>query len=279
MRWSPRRGQSDLEDRRGLGGRSALGAGATVVILLLSVAFKQDFFALIGASDGAPSGGSVAPAASSPAEDSVVQFVEFVVGDAQDTWSTALGPEYRRARVVLFRGGVQSGCGDADAAMGPFYCPADERVYLDLGFFDELSERFGAPGDFAQAYVLAHEVGHHIQHLLGTDAAVRDAGRRRPEQANGLSVALELQADCFAGIWASTAAQRDLLEIGDVEEGLGAASAVGDDRIQRMTRGQVDPDSFTHGSAADRSRWFKRGFDTGRVDACDTFEGGGLPRP
>jgi len=276
MLWSRRTGPSDVEDRRGLRGRPGLqlGLGGTVVLLILSVVFKQDFFSLLGGDDALSPGGSVATAATSPEEDRLAEFVEFVVGDAQDTWTALLGADYRRARLVLFRGAVQSGCGNADAAMGPFYCPADERVYIDLGFFDELSNRFGAPGDFAQAYVLAHEVGHHVQHLLGTDLAVRQAIQQRPDRAGSLSVAVELQADCMAGIWAHSTAKRDLLEGGDIEEGLQAASAVGDDRIQEMTTGEVNPDSFTHGSAADRSRWFRRGFDTGRLDACDTFAGG-----
>lgn len=276
MLWSRRTGASDVEDRRGLRGRPGLklGFGGTIVLLILSVVFKQDFFSLLGGGDALSPGGSVAPAATEPEEERLAEFVEFVVGDAQDTWTALLGADYRRARLVLFRDAVQSGCGNADAAMGPFYCPADERVYIDLGFFDELRNRFGAPGDFAQAYVLAHEVGHHVQHLLGTDLAVRQAIRQRPDRAGSLSVAVELQADCMAGIWAHGTARRDLLEGGDIEEALQAASAVGDDRIQEMTTGEVNPDSFTHGSAADRSRWFRRGFDTGRLDACDTFAGG-----
>jgi predicted metalloprotease len=155
--------------------------------------------------------------------------------------------------------------------MGPFYCPLDERVYIDLGFYDELRNRFGAPGDFAQAYVLAHELGHHVQHLLGTDAKVREAQEQNPDIANQLSVRLELQADCYAGVWGHSTAQRDILERGDVEEGLGAAAAVGDDRIQRQTAGHVNVDSFTHGSSEQRETWFKRGFESGQVDACDTF--------
>jgi predicted metalloprotease len=244
-----------------------------VVVLLLSVVFKQDFFSLLGGGGAMLPAGGDTPVATSPEEDSLAQFVDFVVGDAQDVWARLLGPDYRRARLVLFRGAVQSGCGNAQAAMGPFYCPADERVYIDLGFYDELQTRFGAPGDFAQAYVIAHEVGHHVQNLLGTESAMRRAVQQRPDRASALSVALELQADCFAGVWGHSTAQRDLLERGDVDEGLGAAAAVGDDRIQERTTGEVHPESFTHGSAADRTRWFRRGLDTGQPNACDTFAG------
>jgi hypothetical protein len=272
MRWTRRTGPSDVEDRRGLGARPGikLGLGGMVVVLILSVVFKRDFFSLLGGGAALPASGD-APAATTPAEDSLAQFVEFVVGDAQDVWTQLLGPDYRRARLVLFRGAVESGCGYAQAAMGPFYCPADERVYIDLGFYDELRTRFGAPGDFAQAYVIAHEVGHHVQYLLGIEGEMRRASQQRPDRANSLSVALELQADCFAGVWGHSTAQRDILQRGDVEEGLGAAAAVGDDRIQQQTTGEIRPDAFTHGSAADRARWFRRGLETGRPDACDTF--------
>jgi hypothetical protein len=272
MRWTRRTGPSDVEDRRGLGARPGikLGLGGMVVVLILSVVFKRDFFSLLGGGAALPASGD-APAATSPAEDTLAQFVEFVVGDAQDVWTQLLGPDYRRARLVLFRGAVESGCGYAQAAMGPFYCPADERVYIDLGFYDELRTRFGAPGDFAQAYVIAHEVGHHVQYLLGIEGEMRRASQQRPDRANSLSVALELQADCFAGVWGHSTTQRDILHRGDVEEGLGAAAAVGDDRIQQQTTGEIRPDAFTHGSAADRARWFRRGLETGRPDACDTF--------
>lgn len=276
MRWTRRTGPSDVEDRRGLGGRPGvrLGLGGVVVLLLLSAVFKQDFFSLLGGGGAALPAGSAGPVTAGPEETRLAAFVEFVVGDAQDVWTQLLGPDYRRARLVLFRGAVQSGCGNADAAMGPFYCPADERVYIDLGFYDELQRRFGAPGDFAQAYVIAHEVGHHVQRLLGIEGEMRQASRQRPDRANQLSVALELQADCLAGVWAYSTGQRGLLERGDVEEGLQAAAAVGDDRIQQRTTGQVRPESFTHGAAADRVRWFRRGLETGRLNACDSFAGG-----
>jgi len=274
MRWTRRTAPSDLEDRRGLGGRGPglkLGLGGMIVVLLLSVVFKQDFFSLLGGGQGLLPSGEGPPAAISAEEETLTRFVEFVVGDVQDVWTQLLGTDYRRAPLVLFRGAVQSGCGYAQAAMGPFYCPADERVYIDLAFYDELRTRFGAPGDFAQAYVIAHEIGHHVQHLLGIEEAMRRASREQPGRANALSVALELQADCFAGVWGYSTSQRNFLEGGDVEEGLGAAAAVGDDRIQQQATGEVNPDSFTHGSAADRARWFRRGLESGQVNACDTF--------
>jgi predicted metalloprotease len=194
--------------------------------------------------------------------------------DAQKVWGAELarrGVEYPPARLVLFWDGTRSGCGDAPAAMGPFYCPLDTRVYIDLGFYRELARRFGAPGDFAQAYVIAHEVGHHVQRVLGIERKVRAAQEQDPTARNALSVRMELQADCLAGVWARAAQERRLLDPGDVDEALQAASAVGDDRIQRATRGEVHPESFTHGSAAERSRWFRRGLDGGGIDACDTF--------
>jgi len=274
MRWTRRTGPSDVEDRRGLSGRRglSLGIGGTIVVLILSFVFKQDFFALLGGGAALPAG-SEAPVAASAEEESLAVFVEFVVGDAQDVWTQLLGADYRRARLVLFRGAVQSGCGHAEAAMGPFYCPADERVYIDLGFYDDLHTRFGAPGDFAQAYVIAHEIGHHVQYLLGIERSMREATRQQPGRANALSVALELQADCFAGVWGYSTNQRAILQSGDVEEGLGAAAAVGDDRIQQRTTGEVRPESFTHGSAAERTRWFRRGLESGQPNACDTFAG------
>ena len=204
----------------------------------------------------------------------MVQFVSFVLDDAQQTWTATFqqnGQTYRPATMVLFRDGTQSACGVGQAAMGPFYCPLDEKVYLDLSFFSELDRRFGAPGDFAQAYVIAHELGHHVQHLLGTDTRVRELQQQNPGAANQLSVRLELQADCYAGVWGHSAAQRGKLETGDVEEGLGAASAIGDDRIQRQTTGHVNVDSFTHGSAQQRMEWFNRGLQSGNPSACNTL--------
>ncbi len=209
-----------------------------------------------------------------PEEDERAQFVTFVLNDTQDTWTKLLadrGKQYERATLVLFRDATQTACGVGQAAAGPFYCPGDNRVYIDLGFYDELRDRFGAAGDFAQAYVIAHELGHHVQRLLGTEAQVRRAQQQRPDMVNDLSIRMELQADCYAGVWANSAQQRDKLDPGDVEEGLNAASAVGDDRIQASSGEGVHPEGFTHGSAAQRANWFKRGFQSGRPEDCDTF--------
>ncbi len=269
---------------RGGGARRGgqLGCGGIIVLLLLSVIFKQDFFSLLGAAGGGVASTSTqAPAPQAPAgvdpEKEQVEFVSFVLDHAQAYWQQQLpqhGTQYRDAKLVLFRDAVQSACGFAQSATGPFYCPGDEKVYIDLGFYADLARRFGAPGDFAQAYVLAHEVGHHVQTVLGISGQVRQAQRSRPRDANQLSVAMELQADCLAGAWAKSAARDNLLEPGDIEEGLGAAAAVGDDRIQKMSgRGYVNPETFTHGSSAQRQEWFTRGFQTGDPDACDTFGG------
>jgi len=209
-----------------------------------------------------------------PAEQREVQFVSFVLDDAQNTWKQVLpkyGAQYRDAKLVLFRDVVQPGCGTAESATGPFYCPADQKVYIDLGFYDELKQRYGASGDFAQAYVLTHEIGHHVQNLLGLDSKVRQLQRARPDLANQLSVRLELQADCLAGVWGHSTDQRNILEAGDVEKAMTAASAIGDDRLQRMAGRGVNPDSFTHGSSADRVKWFQTGFTSGDVAACNTF--------
>jgi predicted metalloprotease len=208
----------------------------------------------------------------------MVQFVSFVLDDVQSTWTKILPEQadttYHHAKLVLFRNEINSGCGGAEAATGPFYCPQDEKVYIDLGFFDELSQRFGAPGQFAQAYVLAHELGHHVQKLLGIEQRVSDMEQNNSQQANPLSVKLELQADCFAGIWAHTTQQRGLLEKGDVESALGAAAAVGDDRLQRETTGRVNPESFTHGTSEQRMHWFSAGLNSGEISACNTFGSG-----
>ncbi len=278
MRWSPGHRSANVEDRRGGGGRfirgaGGMGAGTLVILLILSLIFKRDFFSLVGAGgvETAPETAAGPPAETTPEEERLVSFVSFVLDDAQNVWQQQLGSSYRPAKLVLFRDAVQSACGFAEAATGPFYCPGDEKVYIDLGFYEELQERFGAPGDFAQAYVLAHEIGHHVQNLLGTEAEVRRTRETRADLANEMSVRLELQADCYAGVWAHSTAQRNLLEQGDVEEGLGAAAAVGDDRLQRMGGGRVVPESFTHGSSEQRQQWFRRGLEAGRPDACDTF--------
>jgi predicted metalloprotease len=278
MRWTPGHQSANVEDRRAGGrfirGAGGMGIGTFVILLVLSLIFKRDLFQLVGAGGVVP-GGEVAegpPAETTPEEERLKSFVSFVLDDAQQTWTEALpryGAQYRPAKLVLFRDAIQSACGFAESATGPFYCPADEKVYIDLGFYQELRDRFGAPGDFAQAYVLAHEIGHHVQNLLGTEAQVRRGRSSRPDLANQLSVRLELQADCYAGVWAHAA--RDSLEQGDVEEGLNAAAAVGDDRIQRMGGGAVAPEAFTHGSSAQRVQWFRTGMEAGRPDACDTF--------
>ncbi|MFL5498369.1 MAG: neutral zinc metallopeptidase [Gemmatimonadaceae bacterium] len=278
MRWTPGGRSPNIEDRRALGGGigRGLGVGGTVVVLALSLLFGRNLFNDLGVEPGVGAVGAGAPttAADSIAEDSLVQFMSFVLDDVQRTWNKTLpnyGTSFHPARLVLFRNSTNSGCGAAQSAMGPFYCPLDERVYLDLGFFQELRDRFRASGDFAQAYVLAHELGHHVQHLLGTDARVRQLQESNPGEANQLSVRLELQADCYAGVWAHSTEQRQLLQQGDVDEGLNAASAVGDDRIQQQATGRINVDSFTHGSAAQRAASFKRGFDSGDPRNCNTL--------
>jgi hypothetical protein len=276
MRWIPGNRSNNIEDRRGMSIGRGVGIGGTLIALVLSLIFGTDIFTPTTENSGevAPSANS-APVSSSPREEKLVDFVSFVLDSAQSTWSRILpqqgGARYRDAKLVLFRDAVESACGYAETVTGPFYCPNDEKVYVDLGFFDELSRRFGAPGDFAEAYVLAHELGHHVQKLLGIEGQVRSAMERGGARANKLSVALELQADCFAGVFGHEARQENLLDPGDVEEGLRAAAAVGDDRIQKMTTGRVSPESFTHGSSAQRAAWFKRGFASGRLDDCDTF--------
>jgi predicted metalloprotease len=279
MKWTPGGRSSNLEDRRSGGGMGAgLGIGGTVVVLALSLIFGRNLFSDLGVQPAVGTGGGQMTAADSAREEPEVQFVSYVLDDVQNTWAKVL-PQYKTqfhpARLVLFRNSTESACGVAQSAMGPFYCPQDEKVYIDLGFYDELKKRFGAAGDFAQAYVLAHELGHHIQHLLGIDEQVRAQQESNPDQANQLSVKLELQADCFAGVWAHSTEQRNLLDQGDVQEAMNAASAVGDDRIQQSTTGRINVDSFTHGSSAQRSSWFKRGFDSGDPNACDTFGSSG----
>ena len=273
----------NVEDRRGQGGRRLGGGGkigiGTIVIALIAMYFGIDPSVVLNTSE------MVAPPAiestqsgqpRSPAEDEMARFVSMVLADTEDTWGPifkAGGAQYREPGMVLYTGATRSGCGVGQAEMGPFYCPADGKVYLDLAFFDELGQRYGAQGDFAQAYVIAHEVGHHVQNLLGISDKVQQARQRVSErEANLLSVRLELQADCLSGVWANHAHRsRQVLEAGDVEEGLAAASAVGDDRMQKQARGFAVPDSFTHGSAAQRVRWFRQGLESGELRACDTF--------
>jgi predicted metalloprotease len=281
--------RSNVEDRRGsglggvpMGGRGVrLGLGGTVVVLALSLFLGRDLFADLGAAPAGVGVGSPAPSAPTAqverrqaAERQLEATAVAAFNDAQRTWSQLLARRqggYPDAKLVLFWDQTRSGCGQAGAEMGPFYCPADEKVYIDLGFYRELATRFGAPGEFAQAYVIAHEVGHHLQNVLGIEPRVRAAQRRDPAARNSLSVKMELQADCLAGVWARSAQSRQLLDPGDLEAGLRAAAAVGDDRLQKAATGRVSPESFTHGSSAQRSHWFRKGFETGRLEACDTF--------
>jgi hypothetical protein len=269
----------DVEDRRGQGGGGLrggpVGIGVVLVLLVLSLLTGRNFLALVdpNAIEGDDQTTSSGPVASSPEEDRLAQFVSFVLNDVQQTWARLLSNEYRKAKLVLFRDATRTACGVGQTASGPFYCPGDEKVYIDLGFYDELKQRFGASGDFAQAYVIAHELGHHIQHLRGIEGQVRQLQEARPAAANALSVRLELQADCYAGIWGHSTAERKILEAGDVEEALHAAASIGDDRIQRMSGRGVQPETFTHGSSAQRVEWFKRGFESGDLNACDTFSG------
>ena len=284
MRWTPGGRSRDLEDRRAeTGGRmlrrgAPIGIGGLLLLLALSMLTGTDFLSLIGGpgqvmvpEQGAQPGR--APTEPSPEEERLVEFVSFVLDDNQKTWGALLPGRYQHAKLVLFRDAVPSACGFAEAATGPFYCPGDQKVYIDLGFYDELRSRFGAPGEFAQAYVLAHEIGHHVQNLLGIDRQVRQLQQSRPRLANQLSVRMELQADCLAGIWAHHADRsRQILEQGDVEEALNAASQIGDDRMQMRGRGYVSPESFTHGSAQQRVSWFRRGLESGDLDHCNTFQ-------
>jgi len=285
MRWTSG-DRSNIEDARGRsgfgigGGAVPIGIGGFILLAFLSWVTGTNFLSLLSPStsdDSSVNVGRQAPVSSSPAEEREVDFVDAVMKDVQSTWTQIL-PRYQSTRVVLFRDGIDSACGMAESATGPFYCPEDQRVYLDLGFFQELSNRFGAPGDFARAYVIAHEVGHHVQRLTGIERQVRAAQENNPSSVNPLSVRLELQADCFAGVWGHAASQSGRaakgeveLETGDVEAGLRAAAAIGDDRLQRMTTGRVMPDRFTHGTSAQRVEWFRRGLTSGNPDACDTF--------
>ena len=276
MRWTPGGTSRNIEDRRGqrIGLGGGMGIGGGIIGLILALLFGGNI--LGDGSETVTAGGDV-PVDETAEERTAVQFVSFVLDDVQEQWAAILpryGDQYREAKLVLFRDATQSACGVGQSAMGPFYCPLDEKVYLDLGFFDELRRRFRAEGDFAQAYVIAHELGHHVQHILGVDARVRERQDQRPNEANELSVRLELQADCFAGVWGNATSQRGVLEGGDVEEALNAAAAIGDDRIQQQTTGRVQPESFTHGSSQDRVKWFRRGLESGNPETCDTFAGG-----
>jgi hypothetical protein len=279
------RRSTNIEDRRGvkLPGRAAGGGIGILVLIIIAVLLGADPVKLLNDityTEVDPTS-SYDRAPLSEEEKELADFVSVVLADTEDTWHelfTEHNGTYREPTLVLFSGAVDSACGYAQSAVGPFYCPADEKVYIDLSFYRDLKERFDAPGDFAQAYVIAHEVGHHVQNLLGISEQVRSAQRRVGEvDANRLSVMQELQADCFAGVWAHNADRaRDILEYGDVEEGLNAASSIGDDRLQMESRGRVTPDSFTHGSSKQRVAWFKRGLDSGDIESCNTFEAGDL---
>jgi uncharacterized protein len=282
MRWAGGRRSENIEDRRGMPmspmSRGIAGGGiGLVVLVLLALFFGIDPSVLVQGDPGVPAPPPVERPVQAPsADDPVRDFVSLVLGDTEDTWNDLfrrMNRKYQEPRLVLFSGAIESTCGFAQAAVGPFYCPLDQKLYLDTSFFRDLRDRFGAPGDFAQAYVIAHEVGHHVQTLLGiTEEVMSMRQRLGPAQGNALQVRMELQADCFAGVWARNAHEsRKVLEQGDIEEGLNAAAAIGDDRLQRQSRGYVSPESFTHGSSTQRVRWFKRGLTTGDPRQCETF--------
>jgi uncharacterized protein len=277
MRWRGERQSTNIEDRRGLsGGKMAVGGGlGTIVILILALLFGADPRQFLEQSPTSPSSDVQSSRSQNPEEEELKQFVAVVLAKSEDVWQDVFrqnGRQYREPTLVLFTDQVQSACGVAGAAVGPFYCPGDEKVYIDLGFYEELRRRFNAPGDFAQAYVVAHEVGHHVQNLLGISDRVDAMQRQVSEvEANRLSVRLELQADFFAGIFARYVQNQNMLEAGDIEEALRAASAVGDDQIQRRTTGYVVPDSFTHGTSEQRLRWFRKGYESGDMRQGDTF--------
>ena len=279
MRWMSGRRSENIEDRRGLGVPLVAGGGlGTIVLLLLAVFFGLDPSVILQGGDGPTPTQEPAPSASSAGRDEMRDLVATVLADTEDTWHQLfreMDREYREPKLVLFSSAVQSACGIAGSTTGPFYCPQDQKVYLDLDFFRALRDRFRAPGDFAQAYVIAHEVGHHVQKLLGISDVVMGERRRGGAEGNAASVRLELQADCLAGVWAYHAERtRHILEAGDVEEALGAAAAIGDDRLQRQAGGRVAPETFTHGSSQQRVRWFTRGIESGDLRECDTFRGG-----
>lgn len=289
MKWEGNRESENVEDDRGMGGGGgggfglggrSIGIGSVAVALIAGWVFGINPLTILGVIDGG--GGNAPPAQHAPgpkppADDRLARFVSVVLADTEDVWTDLFqksGQTYRKPKLVLFRGSEPTACGTGQSAMGPFYCPGDQKVYIDLSFYETMRTRLGAPGDFAQAYVIAHEVGHHVQNLMGITGKV-DAmrGRGSEAQQNALSVRVELQADCFAGVWANHANQaRQILEQGDVEEALNAATQIGDDALQRKSRGVVQPESFTHGTSEQRVRWFKRGVETGSVQQCNTFE-------
>ena len=280
MRWQKGRRSKNVLDRRGKAGRKVAGGGiGMIAIALIAIFFGVDPRVALQLGGGLGGGGGVENSAPRSAEENqLAEFVEVILGDTEDTWHPIfqqLGRQYKEPKLVLFTGSTNSACGYAQSAMGPFYCPGDQQVYIDLGFYDEMKNKFGAPGDFAQAYVVAHEVGHHVQTLLGISEKVQRAKAQSSQtEANAIQVRMELQADCFSGVWANHAHNaRNLLEKGDIEEGLNAASAIGDDTLQRKAQGYVVPESFTHGTAAQRQNWFILGLKSGDVSSCDTFSG------
>ncbi len=280
MRWSKGRRSENIEDRRGMRvSRRMVGGGVgTLIMVLVALYLGVDPTIILQQAPpvtGPPAGGTTT--ARSPEENRLADFVSVVLADTEDTWHDLFrrgGTTYREPKLVLFTDAVESACGFAESAVGPFYCPRDQNVYIDLGFFQEMKERFHAPGDFAQAYVIAHEIGHHVQNLLGISEKVQNARARASQvEGNRLSVRLELQADCLSGVWAYHANRaRNIIEEGDVEEALGAASAIGDDRLQKQSRGFVVPDAFTHGTSEQRVRWFRRGLESGDINRCNTFQ-------
>ena len=279
MDWEDGRRSGNVEDRRGMripGGLAGGGGIGVVVIALIAMFFGVDPRLILQGAGQVGSGVQQPAAPPNPAQNKLEDFVSVVLADTEDTWGDLFaksGSHYEQPKLVLFTGAVHSACGTAQSAVGPFYCPGDRRVYIDLDFYRLLADRFGAPGDFAQAYVIAHEVGHHVQNLLGISEKVLAASQRSPGRANQLSVRQELQADCLAGIWGHFANRsRRVLQAGDIEQGLAAAAAIGDDRLQQQAQGHVSPETFTHGSSEQRVRWFKRGLDSGDVGACDTFK-------
>jgi uncharacterized protein len=289
MKWEGQRQSDNVEDRRGsggggggfrIGGGRGIGLGTVVIALVAGWIFGINPLTLLGVLGGGaiePASTQSAPAQRPPADDAVASFVSTVLASTEDTWSQVMqqgGAPYRAPRLVLFRGATPTACGTGQSAMGPFYCPGDQKVYIDLGFFDTLRARMGAPGDFAQAYVIAHEVGHHVQNLLGITGKVDGMrGRVGEAQMNALSVRVELQADCFAGVWAHHSQQaKGWLERGDIEEAMNAAAQIGDDNLQRKSQGTVVPESFTHGTSAQRQSWFRRGLESGSVAQCNTFD-------
>jgi len=280
MRWQMSRRSSNIEDRRGIsaGGAGGIGCVGLIIILVISYLTGTNPLELLQQVGTDTSVSTRAPAPASGEYDREKDFVSAVLGDTEDAWTrifAADGQRYQPPTLVLFSDAVRSACGFSSAAVGPFYCPPDHKVYVDLSFFRELDRRFGAPGDFAQAYVIAHEVGHHVQTLLGISDQIEQLRRRMGErEANALSVRQELQADCLAGVWGYHAQQKNLLEQGDVEEGLRAAQAIGDDLLQKRSQGYANPESFTHGTSAQRAYWLRRGLQTGRVDACNTMREG-----